>query len=237
MPAIMTHAVAAASLARMLVLHPHRRGVTHSLAFALTMGLAAWAGFRKANVGSPVRNATCIALAAASHATLEAFTNGGHGVAFFAPFTDARYFFPFAPIEISPIGLAFFSERGMRVLISELAWVWLPALVVLIAPKARGSPRNFCVTREASTLSVTLRPLAAPVNPVPATGMDPLCCEARKSTGACSTPLAASAVASGIAFDGNVAPVEQVNPTGVYVPVNVPGYTQAILGLPALKST
>jgi inner membrane protein len=58
-------------------------------------------------------------------------TNGGHGIALLWPMTDERYFFPLQVIEVSPIGIRpLFSERGLRVLSSELVCVWLPALAV-----------------------------------------------------------------------------------------------------------
>jgi inner membrane protein len=65
-------------------------------------------------------------LVTASHGLLDGFTNGGMGIAFFSPFDTDRYFFPWQPIQVSPIGLAFFSKWGLRVLTSELLWVWLP---------------------------------------------------------------------------------------------------------------
>jgi inner membrane protein len=69
----------------------------------------------------------------ASHGALDALTNGGLGVAFFAPFSNARYFFPWRPVEVSPIGVApFFSEWGVRVLESELVWLWLPAAALML---------------------------------------------------------------------------------------------------------
>jgi len=59
---------------------------------------------------------------------LDALTNGRLGVAFFSPFNTVRYFFPWTPVEVSPIGAArFFSARGAVVLGSELLWLWLPA--------------------------------------------------------------------------------------------------------------
>ena len=52
-------------------------------------------------------------LSTASHAVLDAMTNGGLGVAFFAPFNNERYFFSFRPIQVSPIGIKnFFGEAG-----------------------------------------------------------------------------------------------------------------------------
>jgi len=44
-------------------------------------------------------------LATASRGILDAMTNVGLGVAFFSPFNDIRYFFPWYPILVSPISL------------------------------------------------------------------------------------------------------------------------------------
>ena len=58
---------------------------------------------------------------------------GGLGVALLAPFSNARYFFPWRPIEVSPISVQrFFSRRGVQIMRSELRWVWLPAAGVVI---------------------------------------------------------------------------------------------------------
>jgi len=65
----------------------------------------------------------------ASHGVLDALTDGGLGVAF-APFDDTRYFFPFRPIKVSPIGLSLFSARGLDVIWSELLWVCIPATII-----------------------------------------------------------------------------------------------------------
>jgi inner membrane protein len=72
-------------------------------------------------------------LATASHGLLDAMTDGGLGVAFFSPFNNTRYFLPWRPILVSPIGVTrFFSSRGLEVVQSELLWIWFPtALLVL----------------------------------------------------------------------------------------------------------
>jgi inner membrane protein len=58
-------------------------------------------------------------------------TGRGYGVAFFSPFDTTRYSFPWAPIQISPIGLrSFFSPRGEEVILSEVRWVWVPSLLL-----------------------------------------------------------------------------------------------------------
>ena len=71
-------------------------------------------------------------LASASHGVLDAFTNGGLGIAFLSPFDTTRYFFSFHPIEVSPTGVHFFSERGLSALESEFIWVWVPSIVFAI---------------------------------------------------------------------------------------------------------
>jgi inner membrane protein len=106
------------------------RGLTHSLAFAAVMaslGALLCAGRPAARQGKWL-TWLYLFLAAASHGLLDAMTDGGLGIAFFSPFSNARYFLPWRPIAVSPIGVAaFFSERGLLVLRSELKWIWLPS--------------------------------------------------------------------------------------------------------------
>src|SRR5262249_56911140 len=84
-------------------------------------------------------------LTTASHGVLDAMTNGGLGVAFFAPFSNARYFFPWRPIVVSPISVGeFFGPPGPRVMWSALGSVWVPSAVVVLvrgglAPRPRQS--------------------------------------------------------------------------------------------------
>ena len=72
-------------------------------------------------------------------------TNGGLGVAFFSPFSNRRYFLPWRPLEVSPIGVSAFQSRwGVRVLGSEAKWIWLPLGVLaafgLAFRMVRGGP-------------------------------------------------------------------------------------------------
>ena len=105
------------------------RGFTHSLCFAALMALTVvliplggGAGGARGSVW------LYLFLATASHGVLDAFTNGGLGIALLAPFDTTRYFFPVRPIVVSPIGLAgLVSLRTVRVLASEALFVWLPA--------------------------------------------------------------------------------------------------------------
>jgi inner membrane protein len=108
------------------------RGFTHSLLFAAIQAtLVVLIAFRR--IASSERNLVWLYffLATASHGLLDAMTNGGLGVAFFSPFDTTRYFFSWRPILVSPIGVTpFFSPRGLAILRSEIAWVWLPAALL-----------------------------------------------------------------------------------------------------------
>ena len=73
----------------------------------------------------------------ASHGLLDALTNGGRGIAFFAPFSNHRFFFPWRPIQVSPIGVGFFSARGFAVLQSELRWILLPSVIIALLARMR----------------------------------------------------------------------------------------------------
>jgi inner membrane protein len=112
------------------------RGLSHSLFFAAMLASVVTAVVRWALPArlSATRLWIFFFLATASHGVLDSMTNGGLGVAFFAPFSDTRYFLPWRPILVSPISIhAFFGYRGVRVMWSELGWVWLPAALVFLA--------------------------------------------------------------------------------------------------------
>jgi len=114
------------------------RGLTHSVVFAALLAgslVALW--YR----GKPAVALTGLFLyffiCTASHGMLDAMTNGGLGVAFFSPFDTTRYFFPLRPVLVSPIGIGeFFSEYGVRVMVSEAAWIWLPSCVAFAVLRA-----------------------------------------------------------------------------------------------------
>jgi inner membrane protein len=72
-------------------------------------------------------------LLTASHGLLDACTNGGLGIPLLCPFDNARHFFPWTPIMVSPIGVtAFFSKWGLAVIKSELIWIWLPCSLMVV---------------------------------------------------------------------------------------------------------
>lgn len=110
------------------------RGFTHSIFFALLFGsLVAFIAHKLLKTGiSYAKLFLFFALATFTHPFLDMLTDGGSGVALFAPFSNERFFLPFRPIEVSPIGLGFFSARGIDVILSEIFWVWLPAISIFL---------------------------------------------------------------------------------------------------------
>ena len=120
------------------------RGFTHSLLFAaLLAGIVSFALLRE---GLPRASWfwiwSYLFLAAASHGLLDAMTDGGLGVAFFSPFDNQRYFLPWRPIHVAPIGIGrFFTTRGIAVVESELLWIWVPAAVLGISAWLLRRPR------------------------------------------------------------------------------------------------
>jgi inner membrane protein len=117
--------------------HPlGHRGFFHSLLFAVLVGTAVTLlacrtvpGFSKHWWAL----AAYFSAMTASHGVLDAMTDGGYGIAFFSPFSNTRYFLPWRPLEVAPIGVrGFFSRWGWDVLMSELLWIWLPCVLVLV---------------------------------------------------------------------------------------------------------
>jgi inner membrane protein len=108
------------------------RGATHSLVLAALFGLvfAAVASRR----GPFTRTALLGGAVAASHGLLDAMTDGGRGVALLWPFTTRRYFFPWRPIPVAPIGLGFLSAEGLEVAAWELA-VFFPLFAYALWPR------------------------------------------------------------------------------------------------------
>ena len=106
------------------------RGFTHSIFFAMLWATLVIFVFAKFN---RVTWWLVMFLSTISHGILDAMTSGGRGVGIFIPFHNERYFFPFREIIVSPIGIErFFSERGIRVIFSELKYVFLPCFLILV---------------------------------------------------------------------------------------------------------
>lgn len=110
------------------------RGMTHSLFFAgLLSAVLVALGYRQESSATKAEIGLYFFLCTASHGVLDAMTDGGLGIAFFSPFDPTRYFFSFRPVAVSPIGIGnFFSTDALRILASEIQWIWLPTLVGLL---------------------------------------------------------------------------------------------------------
>jgi inner membrane protein len=138
------------------------RGFTHSLLFA---GLVATAvvlayGDRWSIARSHRRRVLWLYLflATASHGVLDGFTNGGLGVAFYAPFDNARYFFPVRLLRVSPVvAQTLFTPESVVVTPSELVWVWIPSIALIVAAhywRSRRSTRRSTAATSTSSMFV-----------------------------------------------------------------------------------
>lgn len=106
------------------------RGFTHSLIFALGIGLvAAGATYRFCHVQFwPLFG--LFFLISASHGVLDACTNGGFGIPFLWPF-DERRWGPYGPINVADIAFEWPDPRTSKAVRTELIYVWMPTAVVV----------------------------------------------------------------------------------------------------------
>jgi inner membrane protein len=109
------------------------RGAGHSLAVAIMLGTLLGLAVRLPGC-SRLRSAVVTAAVAASHGMLDVFTDGGLGIALFWPFSLERFFAPWQPIPVAPIGRGFLSARGVDVLSTELLF-FSPLLLYAFWPR------------------------------------------------------------------------------------------------------
>jgi len=108
------------------------RGASHSLAFALVIGLTV--GVLAWRTGRPfARTFVLAALVVASHGLLDALTDGGLGAALAWPLSSARFFMPVTPLPVAPLGRHLISPYGLRVLAFE-ALAFLPLFLYALRP-------------------------------------------------------------------------------------------------------
>ncbi|MDO8366261.1 MAG: hypothetical protein Q7T20_05645 [Saprospiraceae bacterium] len=63
---------------------------------------------------------------------LDMLTNGGRGCALWWPFSLERIFFPWRPIQVSPMSVSdFISPWGLEVLASEVIWIGFPCMSLI----------------------------------------------------------------------------------------------------------
>ena len=116
------------------------RGATHSLAFSLVLG--AVIGLLAPRFGRPaVRTGVMATLVVASHALLDTLTDGGLGCALFWPFDLTRYFAPWTPLPVSPIGLGYLSPYGLYVAMTEMV-LFAPVLWFVLCHTGRRTAKR-----------------------------------------------------------------------------------------------
>ncbi len=107
------------------------RGITHSIPFAILLSGIISLFFFQTGKQKALPVWIYLFLCIASHGIFDALTNGGLGIAFFAPFSNQRYFFPVHPVEVSSLTISrFFSGHGISVLKSEFIFLWAPCLLL-----------------------------------------------------------------------------------------------------------
>jgi inner membrane protein len=114
------------------------RGFTHSILFAVLLAILVTFLFYKNSLKNKtgLQYVLFFTFCTVSHGILDAMTSGGLGIAFFSPFDNARYFLPWRPIKVSPIGASnFFSEWGIRVIKSEAIWIGIPFTLYILMMK------------------------------------------------------------------------------------------------------
>jgi len=117
------------------------RGAIHSLTFALLVGIVIWIAARALKL-PPLAVAVTGCLVVASHGILDTLTDGGKGIALFWPFSNERYFAPWRPIPVAPIGARLFSSAGIRLMAHE-ALLFSPVFLMAAWRRPRPSrPAN-----------------------------------------------------------------------------------------------
>jgi len=115
------------------------RGAAHSILIALVLATVAAVAtrLRPDQVGSGHnRNRLWLlsAVVAISHGLLDTLTDGGLGIALLWPFSNERYFAPWTPISVAPIGGRMLTASGLRVVMHE-AVQFAPLLVWSLWPR------------------------------------------------------------------------------------------------------
>ena len=119
------------------------RGAAHSIFIALLLAsiaaLAARARRDQVNSGQTRKWLWVVcAVVAISHGLLDALTDGGLGIALLWPFSNERYFAPWTPIPVAPIGARMLTDEGLLVVMTE-ALQFAPLLVWAVWPRRRAT--------------------------------------------------------------------------------------------------
>ncbi|HET6899382.1 MAG TPA: metal-dependent hydrolase [Vicinamibacteria bacterium] len=115
------------------------RGASHSFAFALLCGALLALAVRRRPI-SAARIGLIVGAVVATHGLLDTLTDGGLGVALLWPFSDARYFAPWRPIPVAPIGRRLLGPEGVSLMLKECV-LFLPFFVIGLWPRRVVPPR------------------------------------------------------------------------------------------------
>jgi inner membrane protein len=109
------------------------RGATHSLVFAGAVAGALGLSVRALKPRA-LRTWAIATVVLVSHGLLDTLTTGGLGCALLWPFDLTRYFAPWRPIPVAPIGLSFLSPSGLFIATIEIV-LFAPVFVYALRSK------------------------------------------------------------------------------------------------------
>jgi inner membrane protein len=133
------------------------RGMTHSIAAAVLLAAVAAFALRKrvAFPGGAWAMFGLLATVTATHGVFDAMTNGGHGVGFFLPVDEARYFLPIRPVPVAPISANPLDGRLWFVLWFEFLMFWPFAALLAWSRIAMGARRATLLVAGLITSAIT----------------------------------------------------------------------------------
>lgn len=108
------------------------RGFTHSILFSFIYAILCLLLYRNTQKLMKFKLFSLFFLSIFAHAIFDMLTNGGLGVGLLIPFSSERFFFPIRPLEVSPIGVNFFSARGLDVIYNEFIYIFIPSICIFI---------------------------------------------------------------------------------------------------------
>jgi inner membrane protein len=111
------------------------RGASHSFVFAALCGALLALSVRSRPL-SATRMGVIVGAVVATHGLLDTLTDGGLGVALLWPFSDARYFAPWRPIPVAPIGRRLLGPEGLNLMFKECL-LFLPFFAIGLWPRGR----------------------------------------------------------------------------------------------------
>ena len=118
------------------------RGAAHSICIALVLASISTLATRltpeQVDRGQRMKLWWLCAVVAVSHGLLDTLTDGGLGIALLWPLSNHRYFAPWNPIPVAPIGARMLTGRGFLVVMTE-ALQFSPLLLWAVWPRRRSA--------------------------------------------------------------------------------------------------